>query len=216
MLTALDQELFSDDVEVVEIPPHDLYIYLIQKNGSTSLKTDAQKKNWRILKNHALRSLDRIDVYLRNPRDRYLSGVNTFVQHLLRDNVELDKKTCKFFATHYHFLNRHYLPQWHWLVNMARFISPNCKIRLHPLRDLHSVTDLRMRTGIVPLTEEEVVSWLPDHSKLEFWFLLDNILLGRCGQELTWGEILQIYHDHPAKLLNIIMDRTQQIQNVLS
>ncbi len=216
MLTDLDAELFPDDCEVVEIPLHNRHVYLIQKNGSSSLRKDALARGWRIIKNHDLWNLDSIDIYLRDPVQRYLSGVNTFVQHMKRDFPAIDQATCEVLVTRHHFLNRHYLPQWHWLVNLARFIDPTCKIRLHPIEDLYTITDSRSRAKIQPLSLEKAQDLLPTCTKLEFWFLLDRILLGRCGQTLTWQEILYIYKEHPVKPLEIILDRVDRVRHVLS
>jgi|GEM_PF-3964194 len=215
MLTNLDAELFPDDCEVVEIAPRNLYVYLIQKNASSSLRLEAKAQDWRILTNHDLGSLDSVDVYLRDPLDRYLSGVNTFVQHLMRDQPDLDRHTCEMFATRYGFINRHYLPQWHWLLNLARFIGPHCQLRLHAVEDLTQITQRRSRANIHPLDPDRAMALLPTDSKIEFWFLLDRILLGRCGQSLTWKEILHIYQTHPAQPLQIVLERMKAVWHVL-
>jgi hypothetical protein len=215
MLTDLDVELFPDDCEVVEIPSHDRHIYLIQKNGSSSLRLAAQSQGWSIRRNHEIANLEKVDVYLRDPQERYLSGVNTFAQHLMRDHPGLDRHTCLFLASRYLFLNRHYLPQWHWLVNLARFVNPNCQIRLRPLIDLHQITGIKSRAGILPLPFNEANRLLCYNDKLEYWFLLDQILLGRCGQSLTWQQIMQVYRQHPSNPLSNIIDRIESVQNVL-
>lgn len=215
MLTDLDAELFPDDCEVVEIPSHDRRVYLIQKNGSSSLRADVRSQGWSILRNHEIGHIKTVDVYLRDPRERYLSGVNTFVQHLVRDHPGLDRGTCLFLATRYLFLNRHYLPQWHWLVNLSRFLDPDCQIRLRSLTDLGQITERKSRAGIVPLSSDDAKNLLYENNKLEFWFLMDQILLGRCGQSLTWQEIMQIYQDHPSKPLSNIYDRMESVRHVL-
>jgi hypothetical protein len=215
MLTDLDTELFPDDCEVVEIPLHNRHVYLIQKNGSSSLRDEALEQGWCVHKNQDVRAFKSIDVYLRDPAQRYASGVNTFIQHLMRDNDGLDPRTCEFFATRYLFLNRHYLPQWHWLANLARFIDENCLIRLHPLEHLRQITSRRSRAGIQPLLPDQVINLSISNDKLELWFLLDRILIGHCGKSLTWREIMQIYQEHPARPLEIVRSRTEAVQNVL-
>jgi len=215
MLTDLDAELFPDDCEVVEIPLHNQRVYLIQKNGSSSLRAEARDRGWHIRKNLDVRSLKNIDVYLRDPVERYASGVNTFVQHLMRDNNSRDPRTCEFFATRYLFLNRHYLPQWHWLANLARFIDDDCLIRLHPLEHLSQITSRRSRAGIQPLLADRIIDLSTSNDKLKLWFLLDRILIGHCGKSLTWKEILQIYQEHPARPLQIVQSRMEAVRNVL-
>jgi len=215
MLTDLDAVLFPDDCEVVEIPSHDRRIYLIMKNGSSSLRTEALDQGWRILKNQDLQSLASVDVYLRDPAERYVSGINTFVQHLVRDEISLDPLTCEILASRYCFINRHYLPQWHWLVNLARFINDKCVIKLHMLEDLNQVTAYRDRAGVRPVDHDRALRILAPDKKLHFWFLLDRILLGYCGQSLTWRQIMQIYQEHPARPLQILQDRMESVRYVL-
>jgi hypothetical protein len=214
MLTDLDAELFPDECEVVEMPLHARQIYLIQRNGSTSLRRDAEINGHRIIRNEDLRSLDFVDVYLRDPEQRYLSGVQLFVWHFMRDNVGLDRHTCETMAIKYNFLNRHYLPQWHWLVNLSRFLRSDCQIRLHPLENLLPVTSMRERLDLVPLSIDKS-ALMAKNSKLEFWFFIDRILLEHCGKSLTWHEILEIYREHPAQPLQVIQDRVEVVSSVL-
>ena len=51
MLTMLDSELYPDDCEVVELSQHGLNVYLIQKNGTTSLRYDIDEQNLKVYKN---------------------------------------------------------------------------------------------------------------------------------------------------------------------
>jgi hypothetical protein len=45
-----------------------------------------------------------------------------------------------------------------------------------------------------PETISIIKSYLPQK---EFWFFLDDILVGLQGQSLTWNEIKKIFRDHP-------------------
>lgn len=215
MLTSVDGELFSNDCEVVLVPPHDLRIYLIQKNASSSLRLEASAQNWQILKNVDVNHLDRVDVFIREPRSRILSGINTFVQHLVRDNPKLDPDTCLFIACKYLFLNRHYLPQWHWIVNLARIIDSECEIRLHPLEYLEKVTHLRSRALITPMDESDKTKVLGMCGNIDLWLLLDQILLGHCGQSFTWPQLLELYRQHPARPLDMVTKTWSEITRVL-
>ena len=68
MRTALDTELFPDRCEVVEIPLHNQWVYLIQKNGNSSLRRQQARDNLAMFTNDEIRALDHVDVYIRNPR----------------------------------------------------------------------------------------------------------------------------------------------------
>ena len=98
MQTPLYTELFQNQCEVVEMPLHTQWIYLIQKNGSSSLRGIAERDNLSVLVNEQLKSLKFVDVYIRNAKDRYASGVNTYLQHFQRDHPNLDPATAFWFA----------------------------------------------------------------------------------------------------------------------
>ena len=48
MKTSLDAELFPNLCEVVEIPLHNQWVYLIQKNGNSSLRNQQKKDNFKM------------------------------------------------------------------------------------------------------------------------------------------------------------------------
>ena len=141
MRTALDTELFPDLCEVVEMPLHNQCVYLIQKNGNSSLRLQQTRDNLAVFTNDEISALDHVDVYIRNPRARYVSGVNTYLQHLQRDHPELDSSTAFWFAKRYKFLNTHYLPQFHWLANLSCYLRTDAKIRIRDFKDFYKILD---------------------------------------------------------------------------
>jgi hypothetical protein len=118
-------------------------------------------------------------------------------------------------ALHYPFLNRHYLPQWHWLLNLARFLDKDCEIRFHDLADLGQLTDLHSHAGVKPMPAEEKKLVESHANNLKLWFLLDEILIGYIGQSLSWSQLLGIYKNHPAKPLEIITSRFTSVYDAL-
>jgi hypothetical protein len=198
MFTALDVELYPRDCDVVEIPHHNLNIYRVFKNGSSTLLQIAEKNQYKIFQNEKIYQLKSVDMLLRDPRQRYVAGVDMFVKIIKKDNPHLDLKTCIWFANRYCFLNRHYVTQFHWLLNLVRFVNPDCQIRFHDFSLLPTITDRNDKINRDPLDSETISiieSYLPQK---EFWFLLDDILRGLQGQSLTWKEIKKIFCDHPA------------------
>lgn len=205
MLTALDKELFPKLCEVVHVPLHNQWIYLIQKNGSSSVRLQQEQNNLEILCNEAISKLDFVDVYIRNPRARYVSGVNTYLQHLSRDHPELDIDTAFWFAKRYKFLNTHYLPQFHWLANLSQYLNSSTKIRLRDLKTLGAVTAFQDRAKINPPSLTFVNKLLDNDPALELWLYLDQILLDLAGQEFTWPELVNYYKiNHSDTLLHVL------------
>lgn len=215
MLTALDSELFSNDCEVVHVPSHDLRIYLIHKNASSSLRMAAREQGWKVYKAPDFAKLDSIDIFLRDPYSRLISGLNTYLQHLVRDHPGLDPGTCEFFATRYLFLNKHYLPQWHWLANACRFLPTDCQLRFHALKDLLCVTNYRTRALVNPIDSRDGERLYHKCHGIDAWLLLDQVLLGLIGQSHTWSELLQIYQEHPSRPLGLLTETLSVVNRVL-
>ena len=208
MLGVLDAELFPDDCEVLEIPPHNQFVYLIQKNGNSSLRKERELHGYALFRNDQIRNLDCVDVYIRNPRARYVSGVNTYLQHLQRDYPELDYKTTFWFAKRYNFLNRHYLPQFHWLYNLSRFMDPTAKIRLRDFQQFGQITDIKNRAAVVPPTREFVEQLLKNNKGIEFWWYVDQILLNLAGSAMTWHEIVDHYQLYYPDIIQNVLPKT--------
>jgi len=208
MKTSLDTELFPNLCEVVEIPLHNQWVYLIQKNGNTSLRLQQKRDNLTVFSNNEISALDYVDVYIRNPRDRYVSGVNTYLQHLQRDHPELDPSTAFWFAKRYKFLNTHYLPQFHWLANLARYLRSDAKIRIRNFQDFGNVTDVRFRSILKSATQDFATELLKDDHGIELWLYLDQILLDLAGNEFTWTELLDYYKNNYKNIIEHALPKT--------
>jgi len=207
-MSPLDTELFPDLCEVVEIPLHSQWVYLIQKNGNSSLRIQQTRDNLAVFTNDRVQVLDYVDVYIRNPRDRYVSGVNTYLQHLQRDHPELDLSTAFWFAKRYKFLNTHYLPQFYWLANLSRYLRSDAKIRFRNFKDFGAITRFKFRADIVPPTRDFVNSLLTDNNDIELWLYLDQILLELSGQEFTWNELLDYYQKNYKNIIKHVLPKT--------
>jgi hypothetical protein len=206
MRTALDTELFPELCEVVEMPLHSQWVYLIQKNGSSSLRRQQSRDSLAVFTNNEISALDYVDVYIRNPRARYVSGINTYLQHLQRDHPELDFNTAFWFARRYKFLNTHYLPQFHWVANLSRYMHSNAKIRFRNFKEFDQITDFNFGpVGVNAATAEFVKALFKEDSDIEFWLFLDQILLDLAGQELTWQQVLDHYKNNYFEVITHVL-----------
>lgn len=208
MRTALDTELFPDRCEVVEIPLHSQWVYLIQKNGSSSLRFQQERDKLAVFTMDEILALDHVDVYIRNPESRYVSGVNTYLQHLQRDHPELDYSTAFWFAKQYKFLNTHYLPQFHWLANLARYLRSDAKIRLRNFKDFGTITDFKSRAAVTPPSKDFVYNLFKENHGIELWLYLDQILLELTDREFTWTELLEYYQRNHKNIIEYVLPKT--------
>jgi hypothetical protein len=157
---------------------------------------------------------DPITVFLRDPQERFLSGVNTFIQHLQGD--QLDTHTVLYFINRYLFLNRHYAPQFFWLLNLYRYTSPDAKVSFRPMTDISLLTHRHSHADVEPITQElkEKINQF-DWPKLELYFYLDQILIDHLGKTVKILDLLNhIKQDH-AVLYNLVFTKSLDIVNVL-
>lgn len=216
MLTQFDTELYPNDCEVVEMLSHNQFVYLIQKNGSSSLRREIRDNNLKVYRNQEISELDTIDVYIRDPKQRYISGVNTYIQFLNRDYPHLDTDTCIWFATRYNFLNRHYLPQFLWLVNLSRFCRAETKICLRNFKDIANITKHNNDAGITKPSTEFVEKVLANTSEdMSLWWFLDQMLQDLNGTSLTFRQITEHIQAHPSGVYYTFTQRFSEIAKTL-
>ena len=188
MLSRLDDIIYPDRCEVIEIEASQRYIYPIFKNGSSSLIEHARQQNYKILINEQIKRAPIIDVILRGPLPRYISGVQKFVHDVKKENPTSDVDTILYFAENYLFLNRHYAPQLSWLINLSRYAD--AKLRLHNMDTLSTFTPLSWTPPKDIQFDQTVLDRLSNNIHNEMYLRLDNLLLQLIGQELTFKEIL--------------------------
>lgn len=186
MLSRLDDIIYPNRCEVIEIEASQRYIYPIFKNGSSSITEHAAQQKYKILLNEQIKRINTIDVVLREPTARYVSGIKTFVHNIKRDNPALDLATILYFAENYLFLNRHYAPQLSWLVQLSRYTTADTRLKLVGMESLGNYTPL----SISPLETVAVDYEISSNIHNEMYIRLDNLLMNLIGQELTFKEIL--------------------------
>ena len=201
MLSQLDNIIFPDRCDVLEIVPSQRYVYPIYKNGSSSL----YKSGFRLMDHDELPTIPIVDIYVRNPYDRFVTGVNTFLQH----NKNLDRATVLHFISNYLFLNRHFCSQFHWLVNLQRFT--NAKIRINSIDSLSDITALTVNQSTNPLIDEAIST-----DKLHFYLSIDKVLTeDLLGKTVTFKLIVQtIRHRYP-DVYKEVVQRSIDLCNVL-
>jgi hypothetical protein len=214
MLSHLDRILFPDRCEVIEVIPSQRYVYPIFKNASSSLFFQAKKNKWKIKINDQIKKLPQIEVILRDPQQRLISGLNTYVQHMMRDNPALDQSTVLWFAKNYLYLNRHYCPQFFWLVNLARYLSPNTNLTFLSMDDIETITTVhKMPNGVIAATPEFTVQ-VQQIPNTEMYQRMDQVLVNQCsGQTMTFTQVLDTMHNQDPTAYDWVIGRAQRILN---
>lgn len=199
MLSQLDNIIYPDRCEVLELVPSQRYVYIIFKNGHSSLITLMRANNLKMILNEQIKRIDSIDVILRDPDSRILSGINTYIQKTLSENPELDVKTITWFAKNYLFLNRHYSTQFSWLLNLARYIKPETRMNFLEMKDLSTMTDMNLKPIGVEEPNQDLIDELQYIPNFEMFRRVDLALLSCVGKSLTFSDtvdqIKKIDHD---------------------
>ena len=186
MLSQLDRIIFPDRCEVIEVIPSQQYVYPIFKNGSSSLYVTAKQNKWRIKLNEQIKQINQIDVILRDPQERLISGIDTFIQYTIRDNPNLDNNTVQWFALNYLHLDRHYCPQFVWLINLARYLNINAKLNFLSMADINTITTLNKQSVVSKLIIEDT-----QIKQNEMYQRIDKVIFACIGQSMTFDALLQ-------------------------
>lgn len=214
MLSHLDCLIFPDRCEVYEVVPSQRYVYPIFKNGTSSLLAQSTLSRWKIKFNEQLRNLESIDILLRDPHTRLVSGINTFVQHAVRDNPTLDTNTVLWFAKNYLYLNRHYASQFSWIVNLSRYCGVNTKLNFLPMSALSEFTELNEKPENVESVTTDFSQQLGKVPNSEMYQRLDYSLVNSClNQSLTFKEVIANVKDADIDAYNFVVTRAQRILN---
>ena len=194
MLSRLDDIIFPNRCEVIEIKASHRYIYPIFKNGSSSFYEHVRQNNCKILINDQIKRIPIVDIVLRDPMQRFLSGFNTYVYNTKRDNPQLDVDTIIYFAEEYLFLNRHYAPQISWIVNLSKYINKDTSLRLYDMASISKFIDISIKPEETNMLSAEVVDRLKNNLHNEMYQRLDHCLMELIGKEVTFNEILSHIH----------------------
>jgi hypothetical protein len=204
MLSHLDCIIFPDRCEVIEVTPSQRYVYPIFKNGQSSLMIEAKKSNWKICLNEQIKKINSIDIFLREPEERLASGISSFILTTLRDTPELDQTTVQWFAENYLYLNRHYAPQFSWIINLARYTNSDCVLNFLSMDNMNTVTSLHKQ----PFKQLDLTTQLKNK---EMYQRIDQVLFDCIGQSMTFKELIKHIQTVDSCAYDWVIGRSQRI-----
>lgn len=202
MIGYLDPMLFPDECQVYAIPDG-TYVYPIFKNGSSSLKRDM-----RLVDQIELSAIKTVDVFIREPLDRYVSGVQTYLKFLSPSH---DRETMLLTIDEFLFMNRHFSLQFHWLMNLAR--QSNALIHIRNVSEISSVTNRRIH---VVARDMQLMKRFEGNTRLRYYLLLDKILYeDLMGKTMSFSQIVDYIKTNYADLYDDVILRSKNICSVL-
>lgn len=216
MFSEVDSIIFPDSCEVIQVASQQ-FVYPIFKCGRSSLTWKMASRGWTLVAEKDIANIDTpIRIFVRDPRERFLSGINTYLQHLDAEGNDLDQHTVLYFVNRYLFLNRHYAPQFFWLLNLARFARPDTLVTFSSMLEIGQLTPFNSRAGVEPLTnelEKKIDSF--DWTAVELYHTLDQVLIDHIGKTITIHELLSHVQNNHSELYDLIFKKTINITNVL-
>tara|TARA_B100001094_G_scaffold289017_1_gene305628 strand:+ start:1247 stop:1774 length:528 start_codon:yes stop_codon:yes gene_type:complete len=115
--------LLATDCTVVQIKGQ--HVYPIFKNGFTSIMKEAD----RLLVNDQIANCNNINVLIRDPEQRFISGINEYCEQNnlgLADTLQLVEQGKV--------TDRHFSPQWLWLLHLSKHYKAS--VTLRPFSDI--------------------------------------------------------------------------------
>ena len=176
-------------VRVVEI--NGAFIFPIFKNGKSSIEYYAKENNCNWLFDGQCKRAASVTVFLRNPKERFISGVHSFVQFERRKNKKLDYDTMLYAIENLGVVNEHFLPQYFWLENLSKYFQDELVIK--SVEDLYTFIPNRNAPAIPKITKEQKNKI----SKIQYSDLkYDNFLFASyIGLKIPLNELLKKVKD---------------------
>ena len=113
-------------IQVIQIK-EDLFVYPIFKNGSSSLKQYAKRNKCKMLFNEQVRRCETITTYIREPKERFVAGVHSYIAFERRKDPNLDYDQVLEQIKTKGLTNEHFVQQFWWLNGLARYYSGKIK-----------------------------------------------------------------------------------------
>lgn len=124
----------TDDCTVVSL--HEAcHVFPIFKNGNSSIMEMAHRNDLTLHVNDEISDLDLINVYLRDPKQRFISGVNTFASFGQRPVDDLMRDIQS-----YRVYDKHFIPQYLWLMHLFKHYKG--QVNLLPVSELRTTVPL--------------------------------------------------------------------------
>jgi len=128
-------KLLNTDCVVIEVGEHT--IYPIFKVGSSTLMSIANKS----YRNGEISRCSHIDIFLRDPGDRFVTGLNEYC----RQN-NLDVENTWQLVKEGKLIDRHFAPQYIWLFHLYKFYKGT--VTLKPFRHIKKITKVHKNKNI--------------------------------------------------------------------
>lgn len=164
----------------------DTFIYPIFKNGKSSIEHYAASNNCRWLVNEQCNRAHCITIFIRQPHERFISGVHSFIEFEKRKNKYLDYNTMAYCIQNHGVSNKHFMPQFLWIKQLADYY--NKEIQCENVSKLLELIPNRDRPEIPNITTEQ--KDLISKIKLDELGLDELLFKNYIGKRILIGDLI--------------------------
>ncbi len=168
-------KLINTDCKVYKIGKH--YIYPIFKNGSSSLN----KIEKQVFFNEDIARCEDIHVLIRDPAIRFVSGVNEYTK---QHNLDITEVMAE--INDGKLMNRHFSPQWIWLLHLRKFY--NGRVILRDFSNIKDYSNVRTKKEDIKITVDVPAEFVTADSHLKKHFdkpISLDVIIKECKNALS-------------------------------
>lgn len=143
-------QITTTDCKILQLTKNK-FVYPIFKNGQSSLNQYAKQNNCAILENNEISNAKKILIFLRDPLERFISGVHTAIEMKKRTS-SVDVKKYLQQVENFKIIDRHFVPQTFWLYHLWKYYRGT--VQLKPVEDLYNLIPNRTGPSIPSLTKQ--------------------------------------------------------------
>lgn len=165
------KNILTTDCTVIDVKGYT--VYPIFRTGWTSLTSAAIKT----YTNKEIALCEDIHVLIRNPKDRFISGISYYCQE-----NNLDVKKIWHLVRQGKLVDRHFIPQFMWLLHLYKFYKG--KITIEPFTSIGKFTNLHKKKDKTKKIQVECLKSFID---------VDYKLMNHYHETIDLGDIIKKY-----------------------
>ena len=164
----------------------DIFVYPIFKNGKTALEHYADQNNSKWLLNEQCGRADTVTVFLRNPRERFVSGVHSFIEFERRKHKDIDYQNMLHNIDIGESVNEHFMEQYEWIRKLAEYFTGI--LTINTVNQLRQLIPNRESPKIPKITPEQRSAI----SKIKYDMRHDEILFDQyIGKQIPIKQLMR-------------------------
>lgn len=146
-------ELFFQNYMIKVYQIKDFNIMPIFKCGKSSIEDHWKKNKNKVFINKQINRLDKVTVFFREPMQRFVSGVHSFIEFEKRKYAKLDYDSVLYMIRNNNLQNEHFTEQFNWIKHLSYYFQNH--IEIQPVSELYNIISERSAPAVPKLTSQQ-------------------------------------------------------------